>query len=291
MNNKRLFVAITDKCNLRCTYCRTGKSWYDSFGGRNINKVFPIEKWSKIIDYCTQHHISKVFLTGGEPFEYERLNDLILFLNSHNLEVTIFTNGLSNKNSLFYEFIRKNLNLKINIFLSVELNTNLQKTFKKNILPIQFISEINKLSLPLNIKFVLTPQMINLNDSIGESLEWWSQYQIKSIRFQPVVPVVSKSFELSNESICLIDELIEIKKNKSFGDHFLRNSFEYLDSLKKFILSKELPYKLIEKCPAKENINFMDQIGNIYNCKSLYNKNDKKKCEEVFDLNCFCFLK
>jgi cyclic pyranopterin phosphate synthase len=87
-----LRVSITDRCNYKCVYCRTG----------NDGAQFPelgIEEYLRLIRLFVSLGITKVRLTGGEPLLRRGLLDLVLelsalrTLNGEKLDLALTTNG------------------------------------------------------------------------------------------------------------------------------------------------------------------------------------------------------
>jgi GTP 3',8-cyclase len=87
-----LRISITDRCNYRCVYCRTG-----TVGAQYAE--LPIEDYFRLARVFVQLGIEKVRLTGGEPLLRHGLLDLIrelAKLRTHSgepLELAVTTNG------------------------------------------------------------------------------------------------------------------------------------------------------------------------------------------------------
>jgi cyclic pyranopterin phosphate synthase len=87
-----LRVSITDRCNYKCVYCRTGElgAQYPELG---------IEEYLRLIRLFVELGISKVRLTGGEPLLRSGLVDLIEELaklrtpGGARLDLAVTTNG------------------------------------------------------------------------------------------------------------------------------------------------------------------------------------------------------
>jgi cyclic pyranopterin phosphate synthase len=87
-----LRVSITDRCNYKCVYCRTGElgAQYPELG---------IGEYLRIIRLFVDLGITKVRLTGGEPLLRKRLVDLVRELASlrtifgGKLDLAVTTNG------------------------------------------------------------------------------------------------------------------------------------------------------------------------------------------------------
>src|SRR5271157_5796737 len=87
-----LRVSITDRCNYKCIYCRTGE----------LGAQYPeldIQEYLRLIRVFVDLGITKVRLTGGEPLLCRGLVELIQelaglrTLEGKPLEVAVTTNG------------------------------------------------------------------------------------------------------------------------------------------------------------------------------------------------------
>jgi cyclic pyranopterin phosphate synthase len=88
-----LRVSVTDRCNYRCIYCRTG------IGGAQFSEL-PIEDYARIARVFVSLGIEKIRLTGGEPLLRLGLLDLIRetarlqpAFSDRPLDIAITTNG------------------------------------------------------------------------------------------------------------------------------------------------------------------------------------------------------
>ncbi len=87
-----LRVSITDRCNYKCVYCRTGEN------GAQYPEL-QIEEYLRLIELFVGLGITKVRLTGGEPLLRRGLLDLVRELahmrtfESQPLDIALTTNG------------------------------------------------------------------------------------------------------------------------------------------------------------------------------------------------------
>lgn len=87
-----LRVSVTDRCNYKCVYCRTGND------GAQYAEL-PIEDYLRIVRVFVSLGIEKVRLTGGEPLLRKDLPRLIRELaklrtaNGSSLDLALTTNG------------------------------------------------------------------------------------------------------------------------------------------------------------------------------------------------------
>jgi cyclic pyranopterin phosphate synthase len=87
-----LRVSITDRCNYRCVYCRTGNE------GAQYSEL-PIADYLRLVRIFVSLGIEKVRLTGGEPLLRKGLTDLLRELSAlrtntgEKLDLALTTNG------------------------------------------------------------------------------------------------------------------------------------------------------------------------------------------------------
>lgn len=85
-----LRVSVTDRCNLRCVYCRGGMETFIPHAG-----ILRYEEVERLIDLAVAHGVEKIRLTGGEPFARRGFADFLLGLRARHpaLDLRITTNG------------------------------------------------------------------------------------------------------------------------------------------------------------------------------------------------------
>src|SRR5271155_5249473 len=87
-----LRVSITDSCNYKCVYCRTGEV------GAQYAEL-KIEEYLRLIEVFVSLGITKVRLTGGEPLLRRGLLELVRGLarlrtpDGERLDLALTTNG------------------------------------------------------------------------------------------------------------------------------------------------------------------------------------------------------
>lgn len=123
-----LRLAVTDRCNLRCTYCMPA----DGIVYLPEKKLLSWEEMLRLVKVLCQMGIKKVRITGGEPFVRLGLMDFLQELSRiENLEICLTTNGVLLENhidSLLAMGIR-NLNLSLD---SLDSGRFFQITRKNN---------------------------------------------------------------------------------------------------------------------------------------------------------------
>lgn len=107
-----LRLAVTDRCNLRCTYCMPA----EGISYLPEKKLLSWEEMLRIVRVLNQLGIRKVRITGGEPFVRPGLMDFLLELAKiENLEICLTTNGVLLENHLdsLLNLGIKNVNLSL----------------------------------------------------------------------------------------------------------------------------------------------------------------------------------
>jgi len=107
-----LRLAVTDRCNLRCTYCMPA----EGIAYLPEKKLLSWEEMLRIVHVLNQLGIRKVRITGGEPFVRPGLMDFLQELAKiENLEICLTTNGVLLENHLdsLLNLGVKNVNLSL----------------------------------------------------------------------------------------------------------------------------------------------------------------------------------
>lgn len=85
-----LRLSVTDRCNLRCSYCRSGAETFIPHTG-----ILRYEEMQTLVSLAVDMGIHKVRVTGGEPFARKGLVPFLESLRSAhaNLDIRLTTNG------------------------------------------------------------------------------------------------------------------------------------------------------------------------------------------------------
>jgi MoaA/NifB/PqqE/SkfB family radical SAM enzyme len=89
---RKLRISVTDRCNMRCTYCmpKDNVQWFDE--GRILN----YDEISRVASILADLGVGRIRLTGGEPLLRPKLENLISSLSkiSRIKSISMTTNGL-----------------------------------------------------------------------------------------------------------------------------------------------------------------------------------------------------
>jgi len=88
-----LRISVTDRCNLKCTYCRPGK---DAFCPIAHEAVLSFEEIARVVRVASGLGVNKVRLTGGEPLVRRDLSKLVHMLKDIPgiRDLSLSTNGI-----------------------------------------------------------------------------------------------------------------------------------------------------------------------------------------------------
>lgn len=105
-----LRLSVTDRCNLRCCYCSPKPEFLQH------DKIMSFEEMGKIVQLFTEMGVTKLRLTGGEPFVRKGFSDFLQRLRAAHpkLLLRITTNGVLTFN---YAKLLKELDVKVNMSL------------------------------------------------------------------------------------------------------------------------------------------------------------------------------
>ena len=80
-------IDITSRCNLRCAYC----SFFSGPG--DVNDDLPLDSWLQFIAELGRHRVLNVILSGGEPFCYPDLREIIAAITANHMRFSLLSNG------------------------------------------------------------------------------------------------------------------------------------------------------------------------------------------------------
>lgn len=84
---KKMDIAVTSRCNLRCRYCYHFESAEDS--GEDL----PLEEWLRFFEELNRCAVMSLTLGGGEPFIREDLKEFIDGIVKNRMRFSLLSNG------------------------------------------------------------------------------------------------------------------------------------------------------------------------------------------------------
>ena len=90
----KLFIELTNKCNLRCTFCSSNS------GGRQ-NDCLSLSQIESLLSNAHDMGIFEIGLIGGEPLCYPHFFDVVEMIKNLYFSIHLNTNGFCNKETLY----------------------------------------------------------------------------------------------------------------------------------------------------------------------------------------------
>jgi MoaA/NifB/PqqE/SkfB family radical SAM enzyme len=86
---------VTNKCNLRCRMCgQWSENGYIKQNPTSINNQLDPDTWKRLVDEISGHKIRFILIRGGEPFLYKGIMELLQYINSKGIFISVDTNGM-----------------------------------------------------------------------------------------------------------------------------------------------------------------------------------------------------
>lgn len=264
MKFKRIYVELSNKCNLKCSFCSKDKREKRSLSIEEFEYILnDVKKYTKLI-YL---HVK------GEPFLYKNIDKIFELCKINNINIKITTNGIYlNK---YVDLINKYNNIK-------QINISLMCENKKN----NYLEDVFEISSKIKTTIIYRVWLSNKEESniiIDKVLKYYNKENTKkNIKLNDHI-YLDKDIEftwpnegnvntkngicygsrthigiLSNGEVipCCLDSEGEI----SFGNIFDKSLDEILNS-EKFLEFNDkikkgiMPCELCEKCDFKNRLN------------------------------------
>ncbi len=241
---------FTDYCNFSCKHCFVKKE----------NNELPMDELITIVDkvkryFDTNNVKGRINIAGGEPLVSKNIDDLITYIASKGILVSIITNGYL----LDEEFINKHKNHLYSIGISVDsidydTNIIIGRCCKFNVLTKDKIIHLSKLIKDAGIKLKINTcvSKLNVNEDFNEFINI-----IKPDRY--------KIFQM----VCY--------------DQSQKNNSASSDELQSFLEKINYNYIYESADSMKESYIIIDSQGNL-STNNLHLNNASVLCHEITDI-------
>ena len=219
-----LRISLTEKCNLRCTYCMpaNGIPLTPKSNLMTANEVFDIAK------LFVENGVNKIRLTGGEPLVRKDFLKIVTQLKKLNTEIAITTNGV-----LLDRYLKELNQLNINN-ITVSLDTLQKEKFTSITRRNDFdkvwnnIIELSKISDQVKINVVL---LKGVNDhEINDFIKLTQNHNFK-IRFIEFMPFDGNEWDTSK---LISQDFILNTINKEFNNNVVKLEDDKNDTSRNF---------------------------------------------------------
>jgi cyclic pyranopterin phosphate synthase len=215
-------ISITDRCNLRCTYCMPawGFEWMDR------NSLLTYDEIHRLVGVAAKRGLYKVRVTGGEPLVRDGVVDFVAGLKAIDgiREIALTTNAVLLKK---YAQGLKNAGLdRVNISLDSLDPKKFEEITRGHVFwkVWEGIEEAERVGLnPLKINIVLQNGVNDMEAVDFAKMTIDKPYEIRFIEYMPVndyedwkskyIPVADIKARIARE----LGELIPVKESESDG--------------------------------------------------------------------------
>lgn len=210
-------ISITDKCNLRCVYCRSEDSIH--YNDNLINDCLSLYDYKFIINGLSQVGIKKINFTGGEPLLYPNLVELIryTYYECNINDISITTHGIG-----LHEIVDE---LKRNGLKTVNISLDSLKSYKYKEITrggnlndvLKSINRCLELGIKVNVNCVIIDTFND--DEIYDFIDMANYYPV-DIRFIEIMPfgegkyIYEEGYFNLSKYINQIDILYKIEDDK-----------------------------------------------------------------------------
>ncbi len=267
-----VYWELTRHCNLRCKHC------YKGYETEKKMYTCTKEEAMKIAEKIVKSGIMHVYLSGGEVFTVPYINELIIFLTDHNIDLTVYTNGtICNQ----IELLAKNLNQKDFLCFNISIDGAEKEhdiirgkgNYKKTLKTIKLLKKNN-----INTKVNLVMNKINYK-TIPDVYETFLQMGINQISLSTLS---LEGAAMQNKALLLmtreeLDELKEILKKYIFAKpkekFFYMQYYNYKDRILKVKRDNtEILYENKWQCYSAKYMMYIWSDGTVTACSHFKDK-------------------
>lgn len=273
---------ITDRCNLKCSFCELG------YEKNKVRNELNTDEAKSLISQASKSGSYGFCFTGGEPFIREDIFELIEYAKSKGLFVNLNTNGFFLKESID-SIIDSNLDsITVSIdSLSGSKHDRLRGVKGAYDRAVSGILELMKSkgnsNMKVGVRLVISKENYK---ELGEYLKYWKK-KVDFVRFQPIVDSTIKDciFKIDDTHKEMIDfnhrlfadELEGLIESDSDQDTlYNRGIVMYFRDLNRL--------KRNNKCCAGNITLKFDSVGNAYMCSQLYGKLGNIRDQTLYEL-------
>lgn len=260
LNSARIFLEITDKCNLNCKHC-----YMDLQNQKQLTDDEVYMKTLKIIDILSDNNINEIMYTGGEIFTFKYAENILEYSKKKGIKNIIFTNGLEfdikclkyidqvnvslDGDEQIHNYIRgnkksfKKVMELLDILKERNVWTNLQISLNdNNIDHLDFLP--NLLLTHLNIRTVNLTSIINEGNAFKNKMSTSNNFDYKILKLLPDLyektkyhiqfrPSLISRYDFINNYINELP-IFPVWIDIVDGDYYLIKNSKYSDDVSKF---------------------------------------------------------
>jgi len=244
-------LELTQNCNQSCSFC------FKNCSSDKHYKDLDISEWKVILKKILKLGVSKLNLTGGEPFLYKNFIDLSKFAKENGVEeIVVNTNGTIPLNKDILNWVDTLFFSVHNLSDKHDLIVNKKGAFDKIIENIDISKEAEKL---VGINVVVTEDNI---DNVWEIYNYFKKYNLDYYSFNLAGEINGNtviSEDLFNEYSNFLMSISEELKDKLYLRHGMQNIF--INDSDFYFANIPMPH-----CAAGKYKLLVDYEGDVYPC-------------------------
>ena len=231
----KLYIDITDKCQLNCSHCLTKYL--------NKNNEIPIDTIKEIAEECKKLGIMHVKLGGGEPTLHNNFDEILQIFSDAGCYISMSTNGYTIDDKIAKKLKEFNVKTTVSIEGNEVIDDKIrgQGHFKKAIEALQLLKDNN---VNVNLRVTLTREILD-KDVVNEIISFSDKYDTK-IKFsycRPSGSSIDNKMLINYEDYEKYFEIINILNSKENSKRVLLDEgmmLEQPNSLKSFIYRNKI---------------------------------------------------
>ena len=163
---RSLDLAITNNCNLRCTYCS------HFTGAGDVGQDLPQEEWLQFFEELNRCAVMNVTISGGEPFCRKDLPELIEWIVSNRMRFNILSNGtlIIDEMADFLSSTGRCDGVQVSIDGSIPMTHDACRGEGNFLRAMQGIKSLQKYNVPVSVRVTIHRKNVNDLNNIAELL-------------------------------------------------------------------------------------------------------------------------
>lgn len=159
-------LSITNRCNLRCTYCS------HFTGAGDVPKDLPKEEWLQFFEEMNHCTVMSVAISGGEPFCRKDLRELIEGIVHNRMRFNILSNGtlITDEMANFLAATGRCDGVQVSIDGSVPTTHDACRGEGNFIKAMQGIKSLRKYNVPVPVRVTIHRKNVNDLNNIAKLL-------------------------------------------------------------------------------------------------------------------------
>lgn len=247
-NSRRVFIEITDLCNMYCKHCMNNS-------GKNTWPGLPKEKMKNLFTEISEQNVVYLYISGGEPLLYDGIDEVLEHAYNLGMKVTLATNGMGIKEHL--SAIEKYIDV---ISISLDGIGNIHDEFRG--VEGAFIQLQESLQIlqekKINVKISSIIWKKNM-EQLEDMVFFAKKYGVRKVNFNILVPVGRAKNN--------VDIIIHQKKYQELYQKidYLRKKYT-TDCFEVQIKRNEKLKEESEQCPGGTTIYHINSHGKVSPC-------------------------